>query len=90
MNVSWPLARIRVLPNQVEIRVLFPLLWRRFVLWRRDIRRVTFHSAFLSTGLRFEHDSPRSPECLVFYAIPPRKLMRRLAEMGYPTEESAA
>ena len=84
INASWPFARLSASPNQIEIRVLFPLAWRRFVLTRGDVILVHKQRGLLNTGVRFEHKSRMAPEFLLFWTFSPDTLVRRLGELGFP------
>ena len=90
INASWPFARLSAFPTQVEIRVLFPLAWRRFVLKRGEVRLIHKQRGLWSTGVRFEHNSAAAPGFLLFWTFAPDTLLRRLGELGYPVPSDSS
>lgn len=85
INVTWPFAMLRAMPTQIRIRVWFPLVWRKFVLNRHEVRLIRRHKGLFSVGVRFEHASLRCPEFLLFWTFSPDRVIARLGELGYRT-----
>ena len=82
INASWPLARLRATPSQIEIRVL---IFRKFVLRRHEIHVIRKERGIFSTGVRFDRGNQQCPAYLLFWTLSGDRLMSRLAELGYPT-----
>jgi hypothetical protein len=89
INATWPFARLRATPQRIQIRVVFPLLWRNFILVREDVVAVRPQNGIFSTGVRFEHRNSTCPECLLFWTFRRARLLAALADLGYATGTEA-